>query len=340
MAKIKWLLCAAGFVLATLPVHAFTAQEERLMSLRQMVDKARTEADLEKAAALAQLVLVEDPESLEGNVQATRIVLMRGATDAGAPEAVLTMAERFIDKAIAVTNGRYVPALPLKAEILLLRGDLPHAKEVLDRARALDSQNPWVRLQLAHYYEAIRQGREALEEYTQVFRWGPQGRIDQVRAYPQALVGMAGYFVVPAEANLEELRHLAQLADQVRAPDAAWPLPEFARMFFSLGDFDDAVALARKSYAAQPDDVQAQQQLANVLYAQAAIMVRNKQDPAALLNEAAALRYHPAGLTCAFRHGQPPVRSLLPIVVSLLPVRGDARQRLLMAEGCGSGPRG
>src|SRR3954462_4800475 len=112
----------------------------------------------------------------------------------------------------------------------MLQGSMPEGLALLQRARKVDPQNPWVRINLGRYHDEMGDWKTAHEEFRQVVRWGRDGRFDQALAYPHALAAYAQHLW---GTDREDVRALAQAAEATRQPGTAYIPRTFARLLVS-----------------------------------------------------------------------------------------------------------
>jgi tetratricopeptide (TPR) repeat protein len=311
-------IMSVAIALLAIPVDALASGfDVKLDRARSLVDEYHGQrAKLDEAARLVGEVLAADPRSVEGLVQGARIAIKGGHIVSGRYRpGSLDLYEELIDRALAVSPN-HVPAIGLKAEVLLLRRDLTKALSTIQRGLALDPSYPWLRLTLGEYHLESREVGKALQQYRLVVDKGPQPQDrNQRRAYVAALLRMVSVYAAPANAQL--VRDLAAKVDAARHPEDAWTLGDIAGHFVEMGLFDDAMAYARKALSVMNYGV-ARRNLAFALYGKAAQLDKTGGDFAALAREAAALEVDPDGVLEWFQQGEVHLSALAPHVERVL----------------------
>lgn len=262
------LLCcvsAAGWA-ASQPESKTVAQA------RELVDTYYgNQANLIGAARLLELAHQADPRDAHVFVQAARITVMGGYLSFGNYESGTF--ERYgalLDKAIAL-DGTNAKAHILKAQVFANQKRYREQLQELDKAKALETTDPWLLIGYASYYKNIGSGPDAYDFYSQVERRGPGATASERKAYVSALAALSG-MLEPAEKREDKLRKYAALALKERYPTDAWTPHGYAEDFLDYHLFDDAIVYAREALKTM-DYGAGRRTLAGALYAKAAQLV-------------------------------------------------------------------
>jgi len=268
--------------------------------------------DLDSAAALIRDVLARKPVSADAYVLAARITVKGGYVG---DSQTVDLYQRFVDRALNL-DPQNLSALSLQAEIFLIRQDLPHALQTLQKGIALSPTYPWFHIHLADYYERRNEIIKAIDEYALVEARGRCIDSDQRRAYPRAMCGIARLLSLPQ--NRAVVISYAKRADEARDPKDAYTLSDLAQILAQMGSFDEAIWYSRKALNVR-DHGAARSALAFALYGRATQLSLDQVDASDLLAEANSLNFPRDSVVYWFQTSQSNVVALLPKLVQLLP---------------------
>lgn len=203
-------------------------------------------ANLTLAADLLARAYAENPHDADLFVQAARVTVKGGHLAFGefAP-GTIDAYRALLDRAIALDPSN-AKAHILKAQVFEKQGRYADQLKELDRAKASDTNDPWLWIGYGAHYKKVDSLEEAYEMYSRVERPGPGSSASARSAYVTAL-GELSQFRMGDVDPVPKLREFAQLALRERYPSDAWTPLGFAETFIDYEQFDDAAHYAREA---------------------------------------------------------------------------------------------
>ncbi len=206
-------------------LDSWSGQTERLIEAKNLID----------------VELNENPDDVHALKELARYHIMRGYKYGNVFRAgALENAEKILLKAIDNKpnfEGSYV----LLGHVYENMNKLAKAEEVLNKAEALGSDDPWLHLNLAAVFERQKRTDEMAFRYHKVIDSGT----DNIKA----LLTAYGYLIDESK-DLKDFQNVEKYYHKLfeLRPDNAWSIGNYADFLRNeMGDFDQSIEYARKA---------------------------------------------------------------------------------------------
>ncbi|MEJ8835311.1 tetratricopeptide repeat protein [Ramlibacter sp. AN1133] len=290
------LLCVCvALTTLTAPVSLRAAPEApTIVRARELLDSYHGEqAKLEDAAALIKKAHEANPKDAHVYLQAARAVVLGGFLgfgryEAGSFDSYVALLDRSLELDPTIPKTHI-----LKAQVYGRTGHFPEELRELEAAKALGTQDPWLKIEYARYNKNIGKRFDAYHLYREIEDAGPGTSASERNAFCEALMSLHGWRIGDEDMEKKK-RRLAAAALKARIPTDAWTPLSWAEVFIGEGMFDDGIAYGRESLKTR-DFGGARMALALGLYVKAAQEMdhgKTQKDPGvqALIREANALK--------------------------------------------------
>lgn len=292
--KFSLLVLVLGVLPALCAANPTNPESEALaMRAQQILDGLdHSGARLAEADRAVAASLREQPNA-HALVEQARLAMIHG----GESPASFAAASDALRQAEALDDS-YDRTHVVASYVALRTGDLKRAQESLAKARALNSADPWFKLNWALYYQTMRQEKPAIELQEEVVR----SNTSNEGALRFAMTRLQEHYAdVGDRGNAERMYRLAA----AHWPDNAYVRGDFARdVMVHFADFDAGEKAAREALSIM-DYPHARQSVSLALYGRWAAAKRDHAEMAVvgtLLDDARA--YDPQARmvpTCALR---------------------------------------
>jgi tetratricopeptide (TPR) repeat protein len=270
-------------------------------------------ANIAQAQELVAAVLRAHPKFVPAYVQAARLTIMGGhIVSYEFTGGTVERAEQILLRARDLEPDN-AEVYGLLGHVYFLKGQMDTAIESLDKAKQLNSSNPWLHNNYGDVYQRLQKYELAEGEYQIVVALGPGTSAQQRRAYLHALK-QKQWLAALREDNPQVLR-LGKMATDAAPVDDAWTWGDVANVLFIQGYFDESIDHSRKALRIMNYGV-GRNNLALGLYGKWASLVAKGPEPEAekYFEEAFSLEPDLTGVVRRFQQSAKVVVALAPIV--------------------------